>query len=90
MLQQSIGQLLPETTRFESMHREVSVAGASGDEMEAVTYSPENEPRLRILVDVVQPSAGGAALLAFFAPPDSFEDHRGTFERIRDSFEVTR
>ena len=90
VLQQSIGQLLPETTRFESMHREVSVAGASGDEMEAVAYSPENEPRLRILVDVVQPSAGGAVLLAFFAPPDSFEDHRGTFERIRDSFEVTR
>jgi hypothetical protein len=43
------------------------------------------------MVDVVQPSGpGGAVVLAFFAPPDTFEDHRATFEKVRDSLQVTR
>ena len=28
-------------------------------------------------------------LLAFFAHPDVFEEQRSTFERVRDSFQVT-
>jgi hypothetical protein len=44
-----------------------------------------------VLADIVQPAdAGGAVLLAFFAPPDTFEDHLPTFERIRDSLQLTR
>jgi hypothetical protein len=59
--------------------------------MEAVAYDPANpQTRLRVLVDVVQPSSGGTVLLAFFAPPDTFEDHRSTFETIRDSLDITR
>ena len=88
----SITLLLPATTEFKSALREVSVAGALADEMEGVTSDPANpQNRLRVLVDVVQPpGAGGALLLAFFAPPDSFEDHRSTFETIRDSLQITR
>ncbi|TFV68946.1 serine/threonine protein kinase [Blastococcus sp. CT_GayMR19] len=90
-LQDSVASLLPRDTQFESAHREVSVAGAPADEMEAVASDPEDpQTRLRVLVDVVDPpGAGGAVLLAFFAPPDTFEDHRPTFERIRDSLEIT-
>jgi hypothetical protein len=59
--------------------------------MEAVTSDPQNpQTRLRALVDIVQsPGAGGAVLLAFFAPPDSFDDHRAMFERVRDSVTFT-
>jgi serine/threonine protein kinase len=91
-LQESIAPLLPNTTEFQAAHREVTVADAPADEMEAVTSDPQNpQTRLRVLVDVVQPpGAGGAVLLAFFAPPDTFEDHRPTFERIRNSLEITR
>jgi serine/threonine protein kinase len=91
-LQDSITFLLPTDTQFESALREVSVGGDPANEMDAVTSDPANpQTRLRVLVDVVQPpDAGGAVLLAFFAPPDSFEDHRSTFERIRDSLEITR
>jgi serine/threonine protein kinase len=90
-LQDSVVSLLPRDTQFDSAPREVSVAGAPADEMEAVASDPENpQTRLRVLVDVVDPpGAGGAVLLAFFAPPDTFEDHRPTFERIRDSLEIT-
>jgi hypothetical protein len=90
-LQDSIRLLLPQTTVFDAVHREVTVTGAEADELEAVTTDPQDpRNRLRVLVDVVQPpGAGGAVLLAFFAPPDSFEDQRATFERIRDSFQVT-
>jgi hypothetical protein len=89
-LQDSIAPLLPATTPFDSVYREVSVAGASADELEAVTSDPQDpQTRLRVLVDVVQPpGAGGAVLLAFFAPPDTFENHRSTFERIRDSLTI--
>ena len=67
------------------------MAGAPAVEMEAVTSDPQNaQTRLRVLVDVVQsPGAGGAVLLAFFAPPDTFDGHRATFERVRDSFTFT-
>jgi hypothetical protein len=88
----SITLLLPATTEFKSALREVSVAGALADEMEGVTSDPANpQNSLRVLVDVVQPpGAGGALLLAFSAPPDRFEDHRSTFETIRDSLQITR
>jgi hypothetical protein len=91
-LEESIAPLLPATTEFESVHHEVSVAGGPGDEMEAVAYDPQQpQTRLRVLMDVVQPpGAGGAVLLAFFAPPTTFEDHRPTFERIRDSLQIGR
>ncbi|WP_369135935.1 protein kinase [Modestobacter sp. I12A-02662] len=90
-LQESIRLLLPAATEFDSVHRDVSVSGSPADELEAVTSDPQNaQSRLRVLIDVVQPpGAGGAVLLAFFAPPDVFEDHRSTFERVRDSFQVT-
>jgi serine/threonine protein kinase len=89
-LRDSIAPLLPDTTQFAPAHREVSVAGGPADEMEAVSFDPANpQTRLRVLVDVVQPpGAGGAVLLAFFAPPDTFEHHRPTFERIRDSLAI--
>jgi serine/threonine protein kinase len=89
---ESIAPLLPTTTEFDSAPHEVSVAGTQAAEMEAVTFDPQNpQTRLRVLVDVVQPpDARGTVLLAFFAPPDTFEDHRSTFERIRDSLQITR
>ncbi|MCV2492007.1 hypothetical protein OF117_21905, partial [Geodermatophilus sp. YIM 151500] len=91
-LQDSVVPLLPMTTRIESGPRQVPVAGAPAQEMEAVTSDPEDpQTALRALVDVVQPpGAGGAVLLAFFAPPETFEEHRPVFERIRDSLEITR
>ena len=83
--------LLPQDTRFESGPREVQVAGAPAVEVEAVASDPL-DPRtsLRMLVDVVQPpGANGALLLVFAAPPDTFDEHRPTFERIRDSLRIT-
>jgi serine/threonine protein kinase len=92
-LQDSIAPLLPIGTEFRSPDRKLSVAGAAADEMDAVVSDPQNpQTSLRLLVDVVPtPSGvGGAVLLVFSAPPDTFEDHRSTFERIRDSLEITR
>jgi hypothetical protein len=89
-LRGSITSFLPTATQFEPALREVLVAGAPADEMVAVTSDPANpQTRLRVLVDVVQPpGAGGAVLLAFFAPPDTFEKNRPTFEKIRDSLTI--
>jgi hypothetical protein len=89
--QASISSLLPPTTEFESAPREVTVAGTQAVEMEGLTSDPADpQTQLRVLVDVVQPpGAGGAVLLAFFAPPDTFDDHRPTFERIRDSLQIS-
>jgi serine/threonine protein kinase len=92
-LQNSIAPLLPAGTRFESTEREVPVAGTTAEEMEAVVSDPANaQTSLRLLVDVVQPPPGvdGAVVLAFAAPPNTFEDHRATFEKVRDSLQVTR
>jgi hypothetical protein len=68
----------------------VQVAGGRADELTAFAFDPENpDTRLRAMVDVVQPAgAGGAVILAFFAPPDTFEDRLPTFERIRDSLQI--
>jgi hypothetical protein len=87
----SVALVLPAASEFDG-HRTVHVAGAPADEIAAFTFDPENpETRLQVQVDVVQPpGAGGAVVLAFFAPPDTFEDHRSTFETIRDSLEITR
>jgi hypothetical protein len=89
-LRASLTPLLPQNTRFESTPRELSVGGAPAVEMEAVISDPANpQTRLRAVVDVVQPtSAAGALLLVFSAPPDHFEDHRATFEKVRDSLEL--
>jgi serine/threonine protein kinase len=92
-LQDSIAPLLPIGTQFRSSDRELSVGGAAAQEMEAVVADPQNpQTGLRLLVDVVQtpPGVGGAVLLVFAAPPGTFEDHRATFERIRDSLEIIR
>jgi hypothetical protein len=88
----SITSQLPPDTQLESAVREVTVDGAPATEIEGVASDPANpQTRLRVLVDVVQPpGAGGAVLLAFFAPEDAFDDHRPTFERVRDSLEITR
>jgi hypothetical protein len=90
-LQGTVTDLLPTSTRFEPAHREATVGDAPAIEMEAVTSDPANpQTRLRMLVDVVQPSDGrGAVLLAFFSSPDTFEGHRATFERIRDSLQLS-
>jgi hypothetical protein len=87
----SIAVVLPDKSEFDS-HRDVQVAGDRADELEALAIDPENpDTRLRVIVDVVQPpGAGGAVVLAFFAPPDTFEDHRSTFEKVRDSLELIR
>ena len=68
----------------------MQVAGDRADELTAFAFDPENpDTRLRLMVDVVQPpGAGGAVVLAFFAPPDTFEDHLPTFERVRDSLQI--
>ena len=85
----SIVVVLPDTSEFEG-RRDVQVAGDRADELSAVAFDPENpDTRLRAMVDVVQPpGAGGAVVLAFFAPPDTFEEHLPTFERIRDSLQI--
>jgi serine/threonine protein kinase len=90
-LQGTVTDLLPTSTRFEPAHREVTVGGAPAVEMAAVTSDPANpQTRLRVMVDVVQPSDGrGAVLLAFFSPPGTFEDHRATFEKVRDSLQLS-
>ena len=87
----SVALVLPAESELAG-HRTLQVAGTRADEIEAFAFDPENpETRLQVLVDVVQPpSAAGAVLLAFFAPPDTFETHRSTFETIRDSLEITR
>jgi hypothetical protein len=87
----SIVVVLPETSEFDG-HRDVQVAGDQADELTAFAFDPDNpDIQLRVMVDVVQPSgAGGAVVLAFFAPPDTFEDHLPTFERIRDSLQIGR
>jgi hypothetical protein len=89
--QDTVKDLLPTTTRFEPTHRELSVGGAPAVEMEAVTADPANQQtQLRVLVDVIQPPSGqGALLLAFFSPPGTFEDHRPTFEKVRDSLQLS-
>ncbi len=85
----SIEVVLPETLE-RGDHSDVQVAGERVDELTAFTSDPDNpDTRLQALVDVVQPSgADGALVLAFFAPPDTFEDHLPTFERIRDSLTI--
>jgi serine/threonine protein kinase len=87
----SLAVVLPEQSEFDR-HRNVDVAGERVDELDAVTFDPDDpDTRLQVLVDVVQPSGtGGAVVLAFFAPPATFEDHLPTFERIRDSLTIGR
>jgi serine/threonine protein kinase len=87
----SIVVVLPDSSEMDG-HRDVQVAGDRADELTAFAFDPENpDTRLRLMVDVVQPSgAGGAVVLAFFAPPDTFEDHLPTFEKIRDSLQIGR
>jgi serine/threonine protein kinase len=88
-LRGSMAPFLPTTTQFEPALREVTVAGAPADEMEAVASDPADpRTRLQVLVDVVQPASGGTVLLAFFAPPDTFESNRPTYQRIRDSLRI--
>ncbi|MFP5346745.1 MAG: serine/threonine-protein kinase [Actinomycetes bacterium] len=89
-LQQQVGNLLPETTKFGSMHPNVTVSGARSNEMEAVTSNPQNpSAQFRVMVDVVQPAdADGAVLLAFFAPPGTFDQHMSEFMKVRDSLQV--
>jgi serine/threonine protein kinase len=86
----SIEPLLPMITQFGPEHRDVSVARTRADELEAVVSDPQQpQTRLRLLVDVVEPpGAEGAVLLAFFAPPGSFENNRSTFEKVRDSLTI--
>jgi serine/threonine protein kinase len=86
-LQDTVTSLLPANTRVDGAPDELTVAGSQAVELEAVTSDPSDpQTEIRALVDVVQ-TADGAVLLAFYAPPATFEDHRGTFEKIRDSLE---
>jgi serine/threonine protein kinase len=88
-LRGSIAGFLPTTTQIEPALHELSVAGAPAAQMEAVTSDPANpQTSLRVLVDVVEPPSGGTVLLAFFAPPGTFEANRSTFSRIRDSLRI--
>jgi serine/threonine protein kinase len=80
---------LPAETRFGSAPRPITISGFPADELEGVTFDPANPgTRLQTLVDVVRPPGLGTLVVAFFAPPATFDDHRPTFERIRDSLKV--
>jgi serine/threonine protein kinase len=72
-------------------HRDVRVAGGRADELDAVVSDPRSkDTQLRLLVDVVPSPGQGTLVLTFFAPPDTFDDHRSTFEKVRDSLEIIR
>jgi serine/threonine protein kinase len=92
-LQDSVALLLPDTTRFDpAPPRRLTVAGSSVTEMAAVTSDPAHpQTRLRVLVDAVEaPEGQGSVLLAFFTAPDTFDDQRPTFGKIRDSLQIFR
>jgi hypothetical protein len=85
-----VGQVLPEPTEI-GEPQGVPVVGAMANELVALASDPRNpDTQLRLLVDVVASPGQGTLVLAFFAPPDTFEDHRSTFEKVRDSLEITR
>lgn len=89
-LQGQVRPLLPVETKFVSVHPDVTVSGSLASEMEAITSNPRNpKAQFRVLVDVVQPpEADGAVLLAFFAPPATFDEHLSEFTTIRDSLQI--
>ncbi len=89
-LKSAIDVLLPDRLTFEPMHRQLTIDGSPADELEGVLEDPTDpKTKLHVLFDVVQPRGGGSVLLAFFAPPDRFDDQRPTFDRIRDSVRFT-
>ena len=89
-LKSAIGVLLPDRLTFEPMHRQLTIDGSPADELEGVLEDPTDpKTKLHVLFDVVQPRGGGSVLLAFFAPPDRFDDQRPLFDRIRDSVRFT-
>ena len=89
-LKSAIDVLLPDRLTFEPMHRQLTIDGSPADELEGVLEDPANpKTKLHVLFDVVQPRGGGSVLLAFFAPPDRFDDQRPLFDRIRDGVRFT-
>ena len=84
-LKSAIDVLLPDRLTFEPMHRQLTIDGSPADELEGVLEDPTDpKTKLHVLFDVVQPRGGGSVLLAFFAPPDRFDEQRPLFDRIRD------
>ena len=54
-----------------------------------MSFDPANPgTRLRVLADVVYSPGERTLVLAFYAPPSTFDDHLPTFEHIRDSVQL--
>jgi len=89
-LKGAISVLMPDGITWASTHRQLTVGGSPADELEGVVQDPADpKARLRVLFDVVQPTTGGSVLIAFFAPPDRFEQERASFDRVRDGIRFT-
>ncbi len=85
----ALAPYLLDRTDLGSAPRSVTISGIPAEEFEGVSFDPANsDTRLRVLVDVVHSPGGTTLVLAFYAPPDTFEDHRSTFEHIRDSVQL--
>ena len=87
VLQDAVQGLLPPTVTVSSTTAQASqIAGASTAQLDAVLTDPADpNARLRALIYVCQPQAGGSVLFAFVAAPDEFDNQRRTFDRVMES-----
>jgi serine/threonine protein kinase len=85
----ALAPYLLDRTDLGAAPRSVTISGIPAEEFEGVSFDPANsDTRLRVLVDVVHSPGGETLVLAFYAPPSTFDDHLPTFEHIRDSVEL--
>ncbi len=87
VLQDAVQGLLPPTVTVSSTTTQASDTGGATTTQLAAVFTDPSDPkaRLRSLIYVCQPPAGGSVLIAFFAAPDEFDDQRPTFDRVMDS-----
>jgi hypothetical protein len=74
---------------FLPTHHQFMVAGSAGSEFEGM-LSDRQAPgtRLKVMIDYVQ-GPEGSVLLAFFAPPNRFEQLQPVFTEMRDTVRFT-
>jgi len=85
----ALAPYLPNETHFGAAPGSVTISGIPAEEFEGVSFDPNNSgTRLRAMVDVVYSPGGKTLVLAFYAPPSTFDDHLPTFQHIRDSVEL--